>query len=303
MVKATGRALFAQSQSDTYSKQEEEPQPEIQHRDVSIADFHIAPGPKQLKRCNNILRALSSTDNLGVIPQVFKALDETFFNGRVGKVARAVGVRSKTSYTAGVGGYSFREAGRFVIRLPTWNGKTSTLRDDLNILFREMAYLDFYEINACQCEECLCSYGDKVYEFVEYLTRLDKLANLHLEGFQKQWNIREDDDIKWISKISNQDREREQATRTSEDTVPVDYVRYVEELEEDVEQLEGNVEQLEENVEQLGEGVEQLKEGYTRCVEKLEEAVDRAKHFEKLYWGVLASTTVVEAPQRRKSIC
>ena len=277
MVQATLRPLFAQSQPNTHAKPEKEPQQKIQHRHVSLADFYITPGPKQFKRCNDVIRSLSLTDNLGSVPQVFQALDETFFNGRVGKVASAVGVRSKTPYTAGVGGYSFHEAGGLVIRLPTWNGKSITLREDLNILFREMAFIDFYMINTCRCEDCLCSNSVKVSEFVEYLTRLDKLANLKLEGFQKQWNIREDNDFdiskKPVEKATPA-RKLEQATQTLEDPVALDWERCVEQLEEATQDLEASA----------------------KLVEDLRQ---RADYFEKLYRGVLESMETVNLPERR----
>ena len=281
-VQQTLMLRFTQPQLHTHSTQGKEPQPKIQHRDVSIADYHIAPGPKQLKRCNYMLRALSPTDNLGSIPQVFQALDETFFNGRVGKVARAVGVRNKTEYTEGVGGYSFREGGRLVIRIPTWEGKTSTLRDDLNILFREMTYLDFYEINACQCEECPCSDRLKIYaQFVEYLTRLDKLANLHLEGFQKQWNIRENDDFDVISRLFVDKASQEKATQTSEAWAEIAFLR---------DQVDGLTDQVDDLTDQV--------DGLTCQVDDLRDQVNQC---ESPCRGVLASTAVVEAPQRRKS--
>ena len=280
LVQATLMPLFAQSQPDTHSKPGKEPQQKIQHRDVSLADYYITPGPKQFKRCNDILRSLSPTDNLGNVPQVFQALDETFFNGRVGKIASAVGVRSKTPYTAGVGGYSFREAGGLVIRLPTWNGKSTTLREDLNILFREMATVDFYMINTCRCEDCLFSSSVKVCEFVEYLTRLDKLANLNLEGFQKQWSIREDNDFDMLKKSvekANQAGKLEQATQTLEDPVALDYERCVEDLEE----------------------ATKTSEALASLVIDLRQQAD---YFERLYRGVLNSMETEESPERRKSL-
>ena len=280
MVQATLKPLFAQSQLNTHAKPEQELQQKIQHRDMSLADFYITPRPKQFKRCNDVIRSLSPTDNLGSVPQVFRALDETFFNGRVGKVASAVGVRSKTPYTAGVGGYSFHEAGGLIIRLPTWNGKSTTLREDLNILFREMAFIDFYMINTCRCEDCLCSNSVKVCEFVEYLTRLDKLANLKLEGFQKQWNIREDNDFDILKKSveqSNQARKLEQATQTLEDPVALEYERCVEQLEKATQTSE-----------ELAELVDNLRQ--------------RADDFEKLYKRELKSTETVDSPKRRKSL-
>ena len=280
LVHATLMPVFAQSQPTAHSKSEKEPQKKIQHKEVSLADYCITPGPKQFKRCNDIIRSLSSTDNLGSIPRVFQALDEAFFNGRVGKVASAVGVRSKTPYTAGVGGYSFRDNDGLVIRLPTWDGKTTTLRDDLNILFREMASIDFYMVNTCQCEDCLCSNSMKVCEFVEYLTRLDKLANLHLEGFQKQWNIREDSDFDLSKKAvekADQARKVEQATQSLEDPVAIEYERCVERLKE----------------------ATQTSKELALLVAKLE---DQADYFEKMYRGVLKSTEMVEPLVRRKSV-
>ena len=279
-VQTTLMPLFAQSQSSSHAKPAKESQQKIQHRDVSLGDYYIIPGPKQFKRCNDIIRSLSLTDNLGSVPQVFQALDETFFNGRVGKVASAVGVRSKTPYTAGIGGYSFREAGGLVIRLPTWNGKSTTLREDLNILFREMAHVDFYMINTCRCEDCLCSNSEKVCEFLEYLTRLDKLANINLEGFQKQWNIREDNDFDMSKKSvekDNQTRKLEQATQTLEDPVALDYERCVEQLED----------------------ATQTSEVLASLVDDLRQ---RADYFEKLYRGVLESLETVDLPDRRKSL-
>ena len=271
--------LFLQSHPDTHIKTEREPQKKVQHRDVSLADYYNTPGPRQFKRCNDIIRSLSLTDNLGNISQVFQALDETFFDGRVGKLARAVGVRSKTPYTAGVGGYLFREAEGLVIRLPTWDGKTTTLREDVNILFREMAFVDFYMINTCRCEDCLRSESSKACEFIEYLTRLDKLANLNLEGFRKQWNIKEDNDFEWLKRSmekANQARELERATQIPEDTVAVDYERCVENLEEATRTSEA-------------------------LVSLVDELKDRAEYFEKLYRAVLKDTVVEDIPQRRKS--
>lgn len=270
VVQCTRIPIFAPSALNKHANREmEKPQQQrIQHRDVSMmADYHVVPGPKQFKRCNDIIRSLAPTDNLGCIPQVFQALDEAFFNGRVGKVASAVGVRSRTPYTAGVGGYSFRDgdAGRLVIRLPTWDGKSASLLEDLNILFREMAFLDFYLINSCRCDDCLSSSssscsnnGVKVYEFVEYLTRLDKLANLNLEGFEKQWSVREVDDF----------------------DVAKEY--------------------LLEKASQAGK-VEQTSPDCASYIRQLEEATERAKFLEKLYRGALENTTI-EQPNRRKSM-
>ena len=280
LVHAALMPVFAQLQPTAHSKSEKEPQQKIQHKEVSLADYCITPGPKQFKRCNDIIRSLSSTDNLGSIPRVFQALDEAFFNGRVGKVASAVGVRSKTPYTAGVGGYSFRDSEGLVIRLPTWDGKTTTLRDDLNILFREMASIDFYVVNTCRCEDCLRSNSVKVCEFVEYLTRLDKLANLHLEGFQKQWNIREDSDFEISKKAmekADQVRKMEQAAQTLEDPVAIEYERCIERLKE----------------------ATQTSEALASLVAELEHQAD---YFEKLYMGVLKSTEIVEKLGRRKSV-
>ena len=238
-----------------------------------MADYHVIPGPKQFKRCNDIIRSLAPTDTLGCIPQVFQALDDAFFNGRVGKVATAVGVRSETPYAAGVGGYSFRDgdaAGRLVIRLPTWDGKSASLLEDLNILFREMAFLDFYVVNSCGCEDCLSSSSSccsnngvrRVYEFVEYLTRLDKLANLNLEGFEKQWNVREADDFdvakEFLLEKAGQEGKVEQASQDC-----ADYIRQLEEA--------------------------------------TNESIERAKFLEKLYRGVLENSTIKD-PNRRKSM-
>lgn len=285
MVQYTLAPLFVPSQPTTRAKPGNEPPKKLQHREVSIAEYCTTPEPRQFKRCNDILRSLSLTDNLGSIPQIFQALDETFFNGRVSKVANAVGVRSKSPYTAGVGGYIFRDAGDLVIRLPTWTGKTTTLHHDLNILFREMAFIDFYMINTCRCDDCLCSNSGKVREFVEYLTRLDKLANLHLEGFQKQWNIREDDDFEMMKRSTEEaDRARkvERATQTPEhhiaaDYVAADYARCVEQLEE----------------------ATQTSEALASLVDVLRE---RAEYFEEMYRGVLECTRVVEEPQRCRSL-
>ena len=282
VVQETLKPLFVQSQPTTHSTSVEKPQRKIQHKDVSLGDYYITPGPKQFKRCNDIIRSLSLTDNVGCVPQVFQALDETFFNGRVSQVASAVGVRSRTPYTAGVGGYTFRDdAEGLVIRLPTWKGKTTTLREDLNILFREMAFVDFYMINTCRCEDCcLSSNGLKACEFVEYLTRLDKLANLHLEGFQRQWNIREDSDFDTARESlekANQARKLEQATQTPEDPVALDYVRCVEQVEAAIQTSEA-------------------------LVSRVIELRHRADYFETLYRRVLESGGTVELSERRKSM-
>ena len=273
IVQQTLTPLFAQTHSDAHSKQGKEPDQKLQHRPVSLADYHISPEPEQLKRCNDIIRSLSLTNDLGGVPKAFQALDETFFNGRVGKIASAVGVRSKTPYSAGVGAYTFHDANGLVIRLPTWDGKTSTLRDDLNILFREMAFLDFYLINTCRCENCLGSNSVNVCEFVEYLTRLDKLANLHLERFKEQWNIREDNDYNTVKESlekADQARRMEPATQTLGDPVAVEFTRCVEKVEE------------------TSQTSEDLFAVVTALQERAGYFEDRADYFEKLYTGVRA---------------
>ena len=271
IVQQSFTPLFPQTRSDTHSKQGKDPNQNLQHKLVSLADYHISPEPKQLKRCNDVIRSFSLGDDLGSVPQVFQALDETFFNGRVGQIASAVGVRSKTPYSAEVGAYTFHDANGLVIRLPTWEGKTSTLRDDLNILFREMASLDFYAINTCRCEDCLGSNSVNVCEFVEYLTRLDKLANINLERFEKQWDIREDNDYKMVKESlekADQARRMEPATQTLGDPVSDEFTRCVEETSQTSEDLFAVIRALEE----------------------------RGDYFERLYYGVLESTKTVDLP-------
>ena len=280
MVQETLAPLFVQSQPEPHTNSGKEPQQALQHRYILLNDYAVKPEPKQLKRCNDVLRLLSLTDNLSNISTVFRVLDETFFNGRVSKVASAVGIWSKTPYTAEVGGYSFPVANGLVIRLPTWDGKTSTLREDLNILFREMAFIDFYVINTCRCEDCLGSTSGKADEFVEYLTRLDKLANLNLESFPKQWNIREDSDfdaLKMALEKVNEAKKVEQTTQTPEDPIAVGHATCVEQLEEATLSLKA-------------------------MASLLVEERDRADCFEKLYMGMLESTTIVESPRRRNSL-
>lgn len=284
-VQETLTPLFKQMHSDTHSKQGEEPKQKLQHKIVSLADYHISPEPKHFKRCNDIIRSLLLNDDLGSVPKIFQALDETFFNGRVGQLASAIGVVSKTPYIAGVGGYSFRDAKGLVIHLPTWEGKTSTLRDDLNILFREMAFLDFYVINTCRCEDCQGSNSVNVCEFVEYLTRLDKLANLNLERFQKQWNIGEDNDFDMakesVEKV-NQARKMEPATQRLGDPVAVEYsyARGVEKPEDASQTLVEALFALVADLEDRGDYFE-----------------DRGDYFEELYMGLLECTKTAELPQ------
>ena len=273
-VQETLAPLFGQSQSSTHSEQAKEPQQKLQHRNISLANYFVKPEPKQLKRCNDVLRSHLLNDNLNNIPGVFQALDQTFFNGRVGKVATAVGIWSTTPYIAGIGDYSFLEANGVVIRLPKWDGKTSTLLDDVNILFREIAYIDFYMLNTCRCEDCRGSNSGKAEEFIEYLTRLDKLVNLNLETFPKEWKVREDNDFDVLKMTLEKANE---AKKVEEDAVAVDYARCVEQLEE---------------VTLTAEAMNAL----------MIEQRDRADCYERLYVGVLESTKIVDPPRRRNSL-
>ena len=160
----------------------------IQHREVVLPDYYTPPMSASLKRCSAELRSLSPKDSICDILRIFKLLDNAFFDGRVGKVARVTRTKSKTSETVAAGGRWRRDAKGIVIRLPS-HEDTQNSQDLVTILLREMAYLDFYEINTCHCEDCRSSNGLKVSEFVEYLTRLDGVVNFCFKTFESRWEI------------------------------------------------------------------------------------------------------------------
>ena len=180
--------LAAQTEAKSISQPEKETVQIIQHREVALPEQYTPPTPASMERCNRELRSLSPKDNICDILRIFKLLDTAFFDGRVGKVARVTRTKSKTSEMVAVGGRLRRETKGIVIRLPSHEDKGNS-QGLVTILLREMAFIDFYEINTCQCEDCRCSNGLKLYEFVECLTRLDGIVNFYFKTFESRWEI------------------------------------------------------------------------------------------------------------------
>ena len=177
-----------QAEAEAKSQPEKETVQIIQHREVAMPDYHTRPTPALLKRCRAELRSLSPKDDICDIPRIFKLLDNAFFDGRVGKVASVSRTKSKPLEMVAAGGRWRRDAKGIVIHLPSHGDKRNS-QDLVTILLREMAYIDFHEINTCHCEGCRSSDGLTVSEFVEYLTRLDGVVNFCFKTFESRWEI------------------------------------------------------------------------------------------------------------------
>ena len=164
----------------------------IQHRDVGDIKCHISPAPKLLDNCNRELRALAANEILCEIQEMYKLLDDAFFEGRVGKVARVVRGRKMMFDSAEVGSLLGRDDNGLIICLPTRDGGRIS-QETITILLREMAFADFWIIRSCSCSDCQEDFSKKqldICDFIEYLADLDTAVNFHLEGFDRQWTVR-----------------------------------------------------------------------------------------------------------------
>ena len=82
--------------------------------------------------------------------------------------------------------------GGTVICLPPQDNRS--LQDIINIMIREMACINFWEVNSCSCEQCRCTKGPlKICDFLAYISELNAFLNFQLTGFGSQWKIGSDD--------------------------------------------------------------------------------------------------------------